>query len=153
MQGTPYTAKAKQDVYDVISRIKAGNYKGADYVLFGTLSDIDFQRDITSIDNTNSYSAILGLTLVADFSLINTRTYEITSAFTAMGEGQDTKLVNSQDVRVSLNRPRVVREVSKELGMDVARQLKEQLVGVMPDQERAPMRNNLPPDEPAQILR
>lgn len=37
--------------------------------------------------------------------------------------------------------------------MDVARQLKEQLVGVMPDQERAPMRNNLPPDEPAQILR
>ena len=153
VQGTPYTAKAKQDVYDVIARIKAGNYKGADYVLFGTLSDIDFQRDITSIDNTNSYSAILGLTLVADFSLINTRTYEITSAFTAMGEGQDTKLVNSQDVRVSLNRPRVVREVSKELGMDVARQLKEQLVGVMPDQERAPMRNNLPPDEPAQILR
>lgn len=153
VQGTPYTAKAKQDVYDVIARIKAGNYKGADYVLFGTLSDIDFQRDITSIDNTNSYSAILGLTLVADFSLINTRTYEITSAFTAMGEGQDTKLVNSQDVRVSLNRPRVVREVSKELGMDVARQLSEQLGGGMPGREHAPMRNNLPPDEPAQILR
>lgn len=153
IQGKPYTAKATQDVYDVIARIKAGNYKGADYVLFGTLSDIDFQRDITSLDNTNSYSAILGLTLVADFSLINTRTYEITSAFTAMGEGQDTKLVNSQDVRVSLNRPRVVREVSKELGMDVAKQLKEQLVGVMPDQERAPLRNNLPPDEPAKILR
>ncbi|MBV6290156.1 penicillin-binding protein activator LpoB [Pseudomonas aegrilactucae] len=153
VQGTPYTAKAKQDVYDVIARIKAGNYKGADYVLFGTLSDIDFQRDITSIDNTNSYSAILGLTLVADFSLINTRTYEITSAFTAMGEGQDTKLVNSQDVRVSLNRPRVVREVSRELGMDVARQLSEQLGGGMPGREHAPMRNNLPPDEPAQILR
>ena len=153
VQGTPYTAKAKQDVYDVIARIKAGNYKGADYVLFGTLSDIDFQRDITSLDNTNSYSAILGLTLVADFSLINTRTYEITSAFTAMGEGQDTKLVNSQDVRVSLNRPRVVREVSRELGMDVARQLSEQLGGGMPGREHAPMRNNLPPDEPAQILR
>jgi hypothetical protein len=72
---------------------------------------------------------VLGLTLVADFSLINTRTYEITSAFTAMGEGQDTKLVNSRDVRVSLNRPRVVREVSKALGEDVARQLAEQLGG------------------------
>ena len=44
----------------------------ADYVLFGTLSDIDFQRDITSIDNTNSYSAILGLTLVAPQGLIVT---------------------------------------------------------------------------------
>ncbi|MDD0973507.1 penicillin-binding protein activator LpoB [Pseudomonas fontis] len=153
VQGKPYTAKATEDVYDVIARIKKGNFAGADYVLFGTLSDIDFQRDITSLDNTNSYSAILGLTLVADFSLINTKTFEITSAFTAMGEGQDTKLVNSQDVRVSLNRPRVVREVSKELGLDVAKQMKEQLVGVMPEQERAPLRNNLPPDEPPRILR
>ena len=149
VQGTPYTASSKGDVYDVIKRIKAGNFKGADYVLFGTLSDIDFQRDITSLDNTNSYSAILGLSLVADFSLINTKTYEITSAFTAMGEGQDTKLVNSQDVRVTLNRPRVVREVSKELGMDVARQMAEQLGGSVPGHERAPARNNLPPDEPA----
>lgn len=153
VQGTPYTAGASEDVYDVIKRIKNGNFKGADYVLFGTLSDIDFQRNITSIDNTNSYSAILGLTLVADFSLINTRTFEITSAFTAMGEGQDTKLVNSQDVRVSLNRPRVVREVSKELGIDVAQQLGEQLAGVLPSQQRPGPRNNLPPDEPAQILR
>eukprot|EP01132_Coremiostelium_polycephalum_P011942 gene11942-14618_t len=93
VQGTPYT------------RIKAGNFKGADYVLFGTLSDIDFTQDINALDHTNSYSAVLGLTLVADFSLINTRTFEITSAFTAMGEGQDTKLVNNRDVRVSLNRP------------------------------------------------
>ncbi|MBA1201525.1 penicillin-binding protein activator LpoB [Pseudomonas capeferrum] len=153
VQGTPYTAAAGEDVYDVIKRIKNGAFKGADFVLFGTLSDIDFQRDITSIDNTNSYSAILGLTLVADFSLINTRTYEITSAFTAMGEGQDTKLVSSQDVRVSLNRPKVVREVSKELGLDVAKQLGEQLVGVMPPEQRPIPRNNLPPDEPARILR
>lgn len=153
VQGKPYTAAAGEDVHDVIKRIRNGNYPGADYVLFGTLSDIDFQRDITSIDNTDSYSAILGLTLVADFSLINTRTFEITSAFTAMGEGQDTKLVNGRDVRVSLNRPRVVREVSRELGIDVARQMGEQLAGVMPTGQRPTPRNHLPPDEPVQILR
>ena len=155
VQGTPYITGAKTDVYDIIKRIKAGNFKGADYVLFGTLSDIDFQQDINAIDNTDAYSAVLGLSLVADFSLINTRTYEITSAFTAMGEGQDTKLVKSRDRKVSLNRPRVVREVSKELGMDVARQMAEQLGGSVPGQHQgqyAP-RNNLPPDEPAQILR
>ncbi|MHC6223323.1 penicillin-binding protein activator LpoB [Pseudomonas sp. X10] len=154
VQGTPYTASSNEDVYDVIKRIKNGNFKGADYVLFGTLSDIDFQRDITSLDHTDSYSAVLGLTLVADFSLINTRTFEITSAFTAMGEGQDTKLVKGQDVRVNLNRPRVVREVSKELGMDVARQMAEQLGGEVPGQPtRRAGQGNLPPDEPAQILR
>ncbi|MDU9391093.1 penicillin-binding protein activator LpoB [Pseudomonas japonica] len=155
VQGTPYITGAKTDVYDIIKRIKAGDFKGADYVLFGTLSDIDFQQDINAIDNTDAYSAVLGLSLVADFSLINTRTYEITSAFTAMGEGQDTKLVKSRDRKISLNRPRVVREVSKELGMDVARQMAEQLGGSVPGQgqgQYAP-RNNLPPDEPAQILR
>ncbi|MCO7597046.1 MULTISPECIES: penicillin-binding protein activator LpoB [Pseudomonas] len=154
VQGTPYTASSSENVYDVIARIRSGAFEGADYVLFGTLSDIDFQRDITSLDHTDSYSAVLGLSVVADFSLIDTRTYEITSAFTAMGEGQDTKLVKSQDARVTLNRPRVVREVSKELGLDVAQQLAEQLGGPLPGQPTRPTGGgNLPPDEPAQILR
>ncbi|UMZ11854.1 penicillin-binding protein activator LpoB [Pseudomonas sp. MPFS] len=154
VQGSPHTESSKANVYDVIKRIKAGNFKGADYVLFGTVSDIDFTQDINEIAETNSYSAVLGLTLVADFSLINTRTFEITSAFTAMGEGQDTKLVNSRDIRVSLNRPRVVREVSKALGDDVTRQMAEQLGrGGYAPQGQAPARNNLPADTAPVILR
>ncbi|EJM10287.1 hypothetical protein PMI21_05297 [Pseudomonas sp. GM18] len=154
VQGTPYTASSKGDVYDVIKRIKAGSFKGADYVLFGTVSDIDFTRDMNELANTDSYSAVLGLTLVADFSLINTKTFEITSAFTAMGEGQDTKLVNGRDIRVSLNRPRVVRDVSKALGEDVASQLSQQLGGGGYEQPgQAPLRNNLPRDTAPVILR
>ncbi|WP_448111739.1 penicillin-binding protein activator LpoB [Pseudomonas lini] len=153
VQGTPYTASSKGDVYDVIKRIRAGSFKGADYVLFGTVSDIDFTRDTTELANTDSYSAVLGLTLVADFSLINTKTYEITSAFTAMGEGQDTKLVNGRDIRISLNRPRVVRDVSKALGEDVAAQLSQQLGDGGYEQPRqAPLRNDLPRDTAPVIL-
>jgi hypothetical protein len=154
VQGTPYTSASKGDVYDVIKRIKAGNFKGADYVLFGTVSDIDFNKDINELANTDSYSAVLALTLVADFSLINTKTFEITSAFTAMGEGQDTKLMNHRDIRVSLNRPRVVRDVSKSLGEDVAGQLSQQLGGGAYEQPgQAPLRNNLPADTAPVILR
>ncbi|MHC8336452.1 penicillin-binding protein activator LpoB [Pseudomonas sp. LB3P25] len=154
IQGTPYTASAKSDVYDVIKRIKAGHFKGADYVLFGTLSDIDFTQDMNELANTDSYSAVLALTLVADFSLINTRTYEITSAFTAMGEAQDTKLVNDRDIHVSLNRPRVVREVSRSLGEDVARQLSEQLGDGSYEPSGQPAQlNELPPDTAPVILR
>lgn len=153
IQGSPYTAKSSEDVYDVIKRIKNGSFKGADYVLFGTVSDINFQQDIGELANTNSYSAILGLTLVADFSLINTRTFEITSAFTAMGEGQDTKLVNSRDVKVTLNRGHVVRDVSKSIGMDVARQLREQLRGEVEYTGQTMPQNNLPRDEAPKILR
>jgi len=154
IQGTPYTASAKSDVYDVIKRIKAGQFEGADYVLFGTLSDIDFTQDLNELANTDSYSAVLALTLVADFSLINTKTYEITSAFTAMGEAQDTKLVNDRDIHVSLNRPRVVRDVSRSLGEDVARQLSEQLGdgSYVPAGQPEP-RNDLPPDTAPVILR
>jgi len=71
-----------------------------------------------------------------------------------MGEGQDTKLVNNRDVRISLNRPRVVREVSKSLGEDVARQMAEQLGrGGYQQPGQAPTRNNLPPDTQPVILR
>ncbi|MFJ4144474.1 penicillin-binding protein activator LpoB [Pseudomonas sp. NPDC089734] len=153
VQGVPYNASAREDVYDIIKRIKSGSFKGADYVLFGTVSDIDFRQDVGEIANTDSYSAIMGLTVVGDFSLINTRTYEITSAFTAMGEGQDTKLVNSRDVKVSLNRGRVVRDASKSIGVDVARQLREQLRGEVEFTGQDMPQNNLPRDEAPRILR
>lgn len=153
IQATPYTPRIDADVYDVIKRIKAGQFEGADYVLFGTLSDIDFTQDMNELANTDSVSAVLALSLVADFSLINTKTYEIVSAFTAMGEAQDTKLVNDRDIHVSLNRPRVVREVSKALGEDVAAQLSQQLGGGYEQPEQAPLRNNLPADEAPVILR
>ncbi|WP_457788289.1 penicillin-binding protein activator LpoB [Pseudomonas sp. PL-6] len=154
IQGKPYIAKENEGLYDVITRIKQGHFQGADYVLFGTLADIDFRQDLNDIANTDSYSKVLGLTLVADFSLINTRTYEITSAFTAMGEAQDVKLVNGQDVRITPNRGRVVREVSKALGEDVAAQLQEQLLGNRPaDLGNPPAGSSLPADETPVILR
>ncbi len=154
VQGTPYTTNAKEDVYDIISRIKKGDFNSADYVLFGTVSDIDFHRDVSHIANTNSHSAVLGLTLVGDYSLINTRTFEITAAFTSIGEGQDTKLFNGNDVRITPNRGHVVREVSKSMGIDVARQLREQLRGDVADRpEQVEQRNNLPRDEAPRLLR
>ena len=66
-----------------------------------------------------------------------------------MGEGQDTKLVSSRDQRISLNRPRVVKEVSKTLGEDVARQLG----GGYQAPDQPVLRNNLPRDEAPKILR
>ena len=85
----------------MIGRIAQGQFQGADYVLFGSLSDADFRQDVNAIDNTDTYSTVLGLTLVADFSLIDTRTHEVKAAFTAMGEAQDVKLVKGGDRRVT----------------------------------------------------
>lgn len=154
VQGRPHSGMDGEDLHDVLQRIEQGQFEGADYVLFGSLSDIDFRQDLNDIANTDSYAKVLGLTLVADFSLIDTSTYEVTAAFTAMGEAQDVKLVNDADIRATPNRGRVIREVSKAIGEDVTRQLKEQLLGEYGNgSDVQPEPSQLPPDEPARILR
>lgn len=112
-QARPYPNKDMEKIYDVIGRIKQGLYPGADYVLFGTVSSIQFNQDSMSLGNTAS--ANLSLDLVADFSLINTKTYEVKAAFSASGSGKDTKLVSSAGDRISFNRGKVISQTSKSL--------------------------------------
>lgn len=131
VQGRPFTdAKNNEKLYDIIGRIKKGMYPGADFVLFGTVSSIEFRQEANPIDNTNTVSHTLSLELVGEFSLISTKTFKVKSSFSAMGTGQDVKLLTSRGGRVVLNRGKVISEVSKSLGEDVSRQLEEQLSGV-----------------------
>ncbi|MDI1229590.1 MAG: penicillin-binding protein activator LpoB [Methylobacter sp.] len=127
-QAKPYTAKSDEKIYDIISRIKQGSYPGADYVLFGTVSELDFRDEVNPIIGTTTLSNTFSLMLVAEFSLINTHTYEVKAAFSATGEGQDMRVVTGGS-RVAPSRARVVSEVSKSLGIEVAQQINEQLGG------------------------
>ena len=131
IQGKPFTdAKNNEKLYDIIARIKRGMYAGADYVLFGAINSIEFRQEANPIANTSTVSHTLSLELVGEFSLISTRNYTIKSSFSAMGSGQDVKLLTSMGGRVVLNRGKVVSEVSRSLGEDVSRQLEEQLSGI-----------------------
>lgn len=154
IQGKPY-GKANEGLHDIIGRIRNGDFKGADYVLFGTLSDLDFRQELGSLQHSDNYSKIFGLTLVAEFSLIDTRTLEVISAFSALGEGQDVKLVSAADGQVTANRGRVIRDVSLSLGADVARQLQQQLGHGLPADgaARAVTQPGLPADTAPVILR
>lgn len=137
-QAQPFTAKNSEKLYDVIARIKQGMYPGADYVLFGSVNSIQFRQEANPIDNTDTVSHTLSLELVGEFSLINTRNYQVKASFSAMGEGQDTKLVSSRGARVVFNRGKVVSEVSKSLGVEVLKQMEDQLAalgGEMPTRE------------------
>ncbi|GHT84534.1 hypothetical protein FACS1894116_05310 [Betaproteobacteria bacterium] len=130
VQGKPFTAKNTEKLYDIIARIRQGNYPGADYVLFGTVSSIQFREEANPIDHTDTVSHTLSLELVADFSLISTKNYEIKASFSATGAGQDVKLLSSAGGTVVLNRGKVISAVSKSLGEDVIIQLEEQLAGI-----------------------
>jgi hypothetical protein len=129
-QAKPFTAKNSEKLYDVIARIKQGMYPGADYVLFGSINNIEFRQEANPLDHTDTVSHTLSLELVGEFSLISTRNYQVRASFSAMGQGQDVKLMSSRGGHVVLNRGKVVSEVSKSLGADVIKQLEEQLAAL-----------------------
>lgn len=126
VQGKPWTQQNTEKLYDIIGRIKQGYYPGADYVLFGTVSNLEFRRDDSPIQGSNATSYTLSLELVAEFSLINTKTYEVKAAFSAMGEGSDMKMINAADAKIHLNRSKVIQEVSRSLGEAVAQEVETQ---------------------------
>jgi len=65
--------------------------------------------------------------LLADFSLIDTKTYEIKAAFSAQGEGNDTKILSNRGDIAPPNRSKVMKETSLSLAQDVYQQLAGQL--------------------------
>lgn len=113
VQGRPYKGKPDATLYDIVARIRQGSFAGADYVLFGTVSDIQFNQSTMSFGGGAS-SAVLALDMSVDFSLINTRTLEVKAAFSALGSGQDVKLF-SQYGHATFSRPKVVAQASKSL--------------------------------------
>lgn len=125
--GKMSTPTRQPQVNDVISRIKKGEFKGADYVLFGVVSSIEFSDAVSPLQGTTSVTRQYGLDLLADFSLINTRTYEIKAAFSAQGAGNDTKILSVRGDIAPPNRAKVMRETSQSLAQSVYQQLAMQL--------------------------
>ena len=128
LQGGKMAKPVRQnDVTDVIARLKKGEFKGADYVLFGVVSSIEFTDALSPLQGTSSATRQYGLQLLADFSLIDTKTYEIKAAFSAQGAGNDTKILSNRGDIAPPNRSKVMKETSMSLANDVYQQLAGQL--------------------------
>ncbi len=127
VQARPYVGRPTDRIHDIIGRIKQGDYPGADYVLFGSVSNIAFRQESMPLTMGSSSTVNLSLDLVADFSLINTRTYEVKAAFSASGSGQDTKIVSRNGDQVVLNRGKVMQETSRSLAESAYQELVNQL--------------------------
>jgi len=127
VQAKPWTDAKNDTLYDIIDRIKKGYFPGADYVLFGTVTAIDWRDEANPLQGSNAISLMGALELVAEFSLINTRTFEVTAAFSALGEGSETRLVNSGLAKVSLSRPKIMQQVSRSLGVAVVGEIQSQI--------------------------
>ena len=128
VQGGKMARPVRQpEVDDIIARIRKGEFNGADYVLFGVVSSIDFSDALSPLQGTSSATRQYGLDLLADFSLIHTRSYEIKAAFSAQGSGNDTRILSSRGDVAPPNRAKVMRETSQSLAQSVFQQLSDQL--------------------------
>jgi hypothetical protein len=124
--GTPSTFSETVTLFDVIDRIKKNYYVGADFVLFGTVSSIEGRNDRLAIQGSNAMNLVYSIELTAEFSLINTKTFEVVAAFSAIGQGNDSRLINSGSAVMTASKGRVIRDVSRSLGEDVTNQILEQ---------------------------
>ena len=115
------------EVKDIIARIQKGEFNGADYVLFGTLSSIEFRDQFSPLQGSTSATMQYGLDLLADYSLIHTKTFEIKASFSAQGAGNDTKILSNRGDIMPPNRAKVMRETSQSLAQNVYEQLVSQL--------------------------
>ena len=125
--GKVATPLRQPQVHDIVARIRKGEFNGADYVLFGTLTSMQFRDQVSVIQGTANASHIYSLDLVADFSLISTKTFEIKAAFSAQGAGSETKLLSTRGDILPPNRGKVIRETSQTLAANVFEQFSEQI--------------------------
>ncbi len=118
--------KKQPDVNDIVRRIRKGEFQGADYVLFGSVSSVDFKRDVYPMQGGAS-SHVYGLDIGADFNLINTKTLEIRAAYQATGSGSQTLMGTGTGGVYHFNKAKVMKEASQTLAEAAYGELLEQL--------------------------
>lgn len=111
--------------FDILGRIKSGDFLGADFVLYGVLTEITINDHNESIIGTRNSMQFHVLDLAIDFSLIDTQSGQVVASFTAMGSGREQRL----DGKTSGYKPslaRMIKQASLTMADDVALQLNSQ---------------------------
>ena len=123
-QGRPNVERADQndDYFDIIKRIKSGDFEGADYVLYGVLTGLTMSDNSAPITGTQNSMAINSIDLAVDFSLIDTVTFQVVASFVATGAGSDNR-IDGQTEGYKPNYSRMMKQASGSLSENVAYQL------------------------------
>lgn len=127
----------KAQIFDIKRRIARGEFNGATFVLVGTLVDISPISSDTQILGTDGVLHRRGLDLLADFSLIDTKTLQITAAFNAHGEASEMRLDrvnrNSSPGEFVPRRAKMIKDLADSLAKAVSKKLEAH--GYFPEKE------------------
>jgi len=72
VQATANVATANQgdEYFDIVKRIKAGDFGDADYVLYGVLTEVSSTDNVADISGTKSTSQRMTLEVAVDFHIV-----------------------------------------------------------------------------------
>jgi hypothetical protein len=119
------TSSQGDEFFHVVERIKAGEFNSADYVMFGVLGEMSFTDNSEGIVGTKSTSQQIGLDLIVDFSLIDTKTYQVVASFLAEGNGKEIR-IDGRGNGFKPSMAKLMKQASTTLAEDVAKHLADQ---------------------------
>jgi hypothetical protein len=113
------------EYFDIVKRIKAGDFGDADYVLYGVLAEVSSTDNVSDIPGTKSTSQQMTLEVTVDFNIVDTKTTQIVASFVASGEGKDVQ-IDGRDSGYKPSNAKLMKLASLDLAEDVRKHLADQ---------------------------
>jgi hypothetical protein len=113
------------EYFDIVKRIKVGDFGDADYVLYGVLAEVSSTDNVADIPGTKSTSHQMTLEVTVDFNIVDTKTSQIVASFIASGEGKDVQ-IDGRDTAYKPSTAKLMKLVSLDLAEDVRKNLAAQ---------------------------
>jgi len=114
------------EFFDIVRRIREGEFENADYVLFGVIGLIQNRVVNDPIPNTTKFTKKTEVSMLVDYSLVDTYTLVVKSAFTANVLANDTRLMDFNSPTYPPDIARMLGDISKKLSTQVTRRMTEQ---------------------------
>ena len=124
-KSTPAAPNQGDEYFDIVKRIKAGDFGDADYVLYGVLAEISTTNNVSDIPGTKSTSQQVTLEVTVDFNIIDAKSTQIVASFVASGEGKDVQ-IDGRDTEHKPSTAKLMKLASLDLAEDVRKHLAEQ---------------------------
>ena len=124
-KATVATPNQGDEYFDIVKRIKAGDFGDADYVLYGVLAEVSSTDNVSDIPGTKSTSQQMTLEVTVDFNIVDTKTTQIVASFVASGEGKDVQ-IDGRDTGYKPSNAKLMKLASLDLAEDVRKHLADQ---------------------------
>lgn len=127
VQAKPTVAMPNQgdEYFDIVKRIKAGDFADANYVLYGVLAEVSVTDNVDDIPGTRSTAQQVTLEVTVDFNVVDTQSNQIVASFVASGDGKEVR-IDGKDNNFKPSMAKLMKLAALDLAEDVRKNLAAQ---------------------------